>query len=246
MSPTPPFKSARRVTVELEPGHRQDRHPRLPFPVSSSEPWRTHTPDGVAVLQVTPQVMRLSADGIAAYVATLNWLDAGEAANEQRLAEEVFADADRARNAVAEAFRKGFFTSSEQHAEDAAVRLREWEERTYGTINLPEPVRPNPDPNEADGSWSGVWPPTTGSHAPAKGVNVVYVLHDPSDAPLYAGSTNSFILRMRAHIKSGKEWSRWTAEPCDTRADAYKREAELIEQLMPPLNVQGWLKGVAR
>lgn len=253
--------------MTFEVGHRHDADFQLPFPLGAhpERQWqRMYVHHGADVLgdgciDVPPAVLRTSVDGIAAYVTVARWLDVGEVADHLRLADELFGgDIARALRTLAELFSAGLFVTQAQHAHDAEERARDFNERLYGSRDLPEDfewgsgpdvstvqVRFDPAPNHDDGSWSGEWPLKSGDHAPPTSANVVYVLRDGNGAPLYAGSTSRFRHRMKEHRKLGKEWARWTAFPCADRAAAYEAEAVLINELEPPLNVHTWVQGVA-
>ena len=91
-------------------------------------------------------------------------------------------------------------------------------------------------PNGPEGSWVGEYPLPLGAVAPISGIPVVYVLFDERNQPCYVGSTDKFRHRMGSHEKSGKQFIRWQAHPCDDRDHAYRLEDRLLKQHKPYLN----------
>jgi hypothetical protein len=91
-------------------------------------------------------------------------------------------------------------------------------------------------PSTPQGTWDGVFPLGFQDPAPPHGVSVVYVLFDPVNVPCYVGSTKDFRGRLKRHGKEGKDFSRWTAHPCQDRAHAYELEDRLLKEHKPYLN----------
>ena len=89
-------------------------------------------------------------------------------------------------------------------------------------------------PNFPDGSW-GQTSPYPGDAYPAHGVSVVYVLYSASGDPVYVGSSSNFRLRLTEHRRE-KEFAAWRAWPCRDREDAYRREEQMLRDVLPPLN----------
>jgi hypothetical protein len=91
-------------------------------------------------------------------------------------------------------------------------------------------------PNGPGGSWHGsgvpIWP---NDPCPANGISVVYVLYEADWSPCYVGSSEQFRQRIKAHKKT-KAFEYWRAWPCTDRADAYRRESEMLAEVMPHLN----------
>lgn len=75
--------------------------------------------------------------------------------------------------------------------------------------------------------WEGGWGRNPGDDVPWKDQSVVYYLYDEQDL-VYIGSTQSFVTRLEQHRKD-KTWTRWTAWPCPSREDAYRREDRYLK-----------------
>lgn len=93
-------------------------------------------------------------------------------------------------------------------------------------------------PTEPDGSWVGPWP-LEGSPRPPRGQAVVYILFGSLGRAVYAGSTDNFEQRTKAHLSGGKHWTSWVAMPYPDREKAYEAEGAYLAEYMPHLNVQG-------
>lgn len=90
-------------------------------------------------------------------------------------------------------------------------------------------------PNCPDGSWWQDGQYCGGGPRPADGQAVVYVLYDANNAPCYVGSSEHFDQRLMVH-RGDKNFASWRAWPCADRATAYRRESEMLRDVMPRLN----------
>lgn len=91
------------------------------------------------------------------------------------------------------------------------------------------------EPPEPEHGWIGSYP-LDGVFTPRKGVCVVYVLFDANNDPCYVGSTNQLRIRLKAHARDGKRFSKWQARSCPDRDAAYALEREWLARYMPYLN----------
>jgi hypothetical protein len=83
--------------------------------------------------------------------------------------------------------------------------------------------------------WDGPEHPISGAH-PADWTAVVYVLYGSDAEPLYCGSTEHFLTRLKNHDREGKQFVAWRAVPCADREQAFALEDRLLKQNCPPLN----------
>ena len=90
-------------------------------------------------------------------------------------------------------------------------------------------------PNCPDGSWWRQGQYCGGGSRPPDGQSVVYVLYDDRNEPCYVGPIEHFDERLMAHRKD-KDFASWRAWPCLDREDAYRRESEMLRDVMPRLN----------
>jgi len=117
---------------------------------------------------------------------------------------------------------------------------------------LPHPQRMRADvaaiarhrPNDpSSGGWVGEWtvdghgwPGRIEGNYPGRGMPVVYVLYGADASPVYCGSSEQFLVRLKAHHRDGKVFVAWRAVPCRSREDAFRLEDQLLRQHCPPLN----------
>jgi hypothetical protein len=97
-------------------------------------------------------------------------------------------------------------------------------------------------PNDpASGGWVGEWNwdgfefPIPGPF-PANWTPVVYVLYAADAEPIYCGSTEHFLTRIKTHHRDGKPFVAWRAAPCADREQAFVLEDRLLKQSCPPMN----------
>lgn len=87
-----------------------------------------------------------------------------------------------------------------------------------------------------DEPWSGTYPLQKGSEWPPKGAFVVYVLFDAEGVVCYVGSTKQFNVRLKTHVRDGKNFVRWQAWSCTDRHAAYDMESRFLQQYRPYYN----------
>lgn len=122
----------------------------------------------------------------------------------------------------------------------------------WNAAGLPHPARMRADaeairrsaPNDpASNGWIGEWAwdgpgrPIPGPH-PMDNTPVVYVLYGADAEPVYCGSTEHFLTRLKNHDRDGKRFVAWRAVPCAGREQAFVLEDRLLKQSCPPLNVR--------
>jgi hypothetical protein len=90
-------------------------------------------------------------------------------------------------------------------------------------------------PNGPAGTWEGPYPFDDGT-TPGDATSVTYVLFDRLGQCCYIGSTGHFRSRLHQHARDGKAFTYWHAYPCTSRAEAYRLEAQLVQQHAPYLN----------
>lgn len=93
---------------------------------------------------------------------------------------------------------------------------------------FPLPTRPE---------WEGERAPR--QVCPPRGQHVVYLLTDDLGRVVYVGVTSAAADRLRAHRARTPDWTFWRAIGLPNRHEAERLEADLIQALVPRLNVAG-------
>lgn len=169
------------------------------------------------------------AEVIGAYAIVMYWLERGQPATIERLAERLGCPAEHAEQLVATLHDVGALHYGE--GPDAEPFRNPCCESSEPPPRRPIVLRDTTAPPE----WRGPWPVVAGTATPGKGQNIAYVLRDGQPRPLYVGSTDDFLSRMESHAKT-KVWTSWQAYLCDDRDGAYAFEQHLIRKLKPRLN----------
>jgi len=182
-------------------------------------------------------IERLSVEELHTYLHIGRWYQRGEAADLQRLADEVWAGSLYQANLwIFGLAQHGLILTVDEYRAHLS-NLRTAEEREADRRAAAEAKRRERASYTGE-EWSGSWPVTSAAAIPAKDQSVVYFAWDKAGDIAYVGSTKHFANRMAQHAEARRSmtWHRWTAKGCPDRQAAYTLERDDIDRLNPPQN----------